>query len=172
MTEDMKKVRFPIEILRYSSEIMWCLPITGNTYVLASLPFLHDIPPRSIIEVEEDEYGDLIFSKLVEKAESTVYHCVGLSFDRVSFSKDMKNISTEVWSEAWGISELVYVGAAVPKGEKKEEVLKALNTHGLWCPILAKDSDACDIVLYRNLLSAKKLLKLHKPALLEEKIIW
>jgi hypothetical protein len=171
MTEDMKKVRFPIEILRFNSEVMWCLPVTGNIYVLASIPFLHDIPPRSIIEAKEDEYGDLVFSKLVEKGESTVYHCVGSSFDRVSFSEKMNNISTEVWSGTWS-SGLVYVGTAVPKGEKKEEVLTALNAHGLWCPVLARDSEACDIVLYRNLLSAKRLLKLHKPAVLEEKIIW
>ena len=171
MTEDMKKVRFPIEILRFNSEVMWCLPVTGNIYVLASIPFLHDIPPRSVIEAKEDEYGDLVFSKLVEKGESTVYHCVGASFDRVAFSEKMNNISTEVWSKTW-TSGLVYVGAAVPKGEKKEEVLAALNAHGLWCPVLARDSEACDIVLYRNLLSAKKLLKLYKPALLEEKIIW
>lgn len=172
MKEVLKKVQFPVEVLKYRSEGMWCLPVAGNIYILASIPFFHDIPPKSVIEVEEDEYGELVFSKIVEKGEYMVYHCVGLSFDRNSFSENMKSVSTEVWSDAWENTKLVYAGVAVPKGEKKEEVLQALNAHGLWSPLLAKDSDACDIVLYRNLLSAKKLLKLHKPALLEEKIIW
>lgn len=172
MKEPMKKVRFPIEVLRYTGENMWCLPVTNNKYILTSIPFLHDIPPKSIIEVEEDEYGELIFSKIVEKGEYTVYHCVGLSFDRNSFSENMKSVSTEVWSDAWENTKLVYAGVAVPKGEKKEEVLQALNAHGLWCPLLAKEIEACDIILYKNLLSAKKLVRLYKPTLLEEKLIW
>lgn len=172
MKETMKKVRFPIEVLRYTGESMWCLPLMGNKYILASIPFLHNIPPGSVIEAEENTYGELTFSKLVKKGESEIYHCVGTSFDRETFRNKVKPTSIEVWSDAWKNSQLVYVGAAVPKGEKKEEVLSALNTHGLWCPILAKELNMCDIVLYRNLLSAKKLLRLHKPAIVEENIIW
>jgi len=172
MKEPMKKVRFPIEVLRYTGESMWCLPLMGNKYTLASIPFLHDIPPGSVIEAEEDAYGELTFSKLVEKGESAIYHCVGTSFDRETFRNKVKSTFIEVWSDAWKNSQLVYVGTAVPKGEKKEEVLNALNTHGLWCPILARELNVCDIVLYRNLLSAKKLLRLYKPAIVEENIIW
>lgn len=172
MKNALKKVIFPIEVLRYTGENMWCLPVTKNRYILTSIPFLHDIPPGSIIEAEENVYGELTFSKLIEKSDCTIYHCVGLVFDRTSFSAHMKKISTEVWSDIWRTSKLVYVGTAVPKGEKKEEVLQALNAHGLWCPLLAKEIEACDIILYKNLLSAKKLVRLYKPTLLEEKLIW
>jgi len=82
MKSALKKVIFPIEVLRYTGENMWCLPVTKNRYILTSIPFLHDIPPGSIIEAEENVYGELTFSKLIEKSDCTIYHCVNLRNDK------------------------------------------------------------------------------------------
>lgn len=161
-TESIKIV-VKVDAPRVRTEKLTAFRAENKTFLISCAPIFSDINFFDYVAAEEDEYGELVFTKIVKSGGYSKYCIIGKKENIDTLRKE--KIIIEDVSNILG-SNIYYM--MLSKEDSRKEVLKKLVSNKVYSPMLAKEvitdiqEDIPDVRLEYHTRGAKKLVKPEK----------
>ena len=161
-TESIKIV-VKVDAPRVRTEKLTAFRAENNTFLISCAPIYSNINFFDYVKAEENEYGELVFTKIVKSGGYSKYCVIGKkeNIDRLRQEKIILEDVTNILG-----SNVYYM--MLSKNDSKEEVLKKIVSNKVYSPMLAKEviidiqEGIPDVRLEYHTRGAKKLVKPEK----------